>query len=279
MRKNILILLTLLLFSGVKFSRAAEDIDTLSRPVIGYYNLEMGGRKILATYLSPFSYTGKAFGASGYWTKMMPWDPERLAMNFDARINYGELLNPAHSARELEFSVSFDWGLEWKKRLPHNLMLGVGGVVGVYGGAVYLPRNGNNPVSARFAMGIGATADLGWHTRIGRLPILVSDRVMLPLLGGFFSPQYGETFYEIYLGNHAGLAHLGWPGNRFGIDNLLSVTLDFGRTSMLLGYRFAMQNQQVNHLVDRTFYNAFVIGVVPGGIGLKKNRKENTPLY
>lgn len=254
--------------------------DTLKRPVIGYYNIEIGSRKAIATYLSPFSYQGNGFGVSGYWTKMLPVNPEHLAMNFDVRGNLGNLLNKARNAREIEIDGFFSWGMEWKKRLPYNFIIGAGGNVGLYGGVLYLPRNGNNPVSAQFATGIGITASAGWHTVIGKLPVLVTDRLTMPLMSGFFMPGYGETYYEIYLGNRNGLAHFGWFGNRVGIDNLLGVTLDFGRTSMQVGYRFTMQNAQANNLVTRIYGHSLVIGVVPGGVGLKKNRKDIiTPLY
>ena len=257
-----------------------DDLREIKRPVIGFYNVEIGKRHALSTYLSPFSYKGTAYAVSGYWTKMLPADPERLAMSFEVRGEFGNLLNPGRTASEMDLEGTFSWGMEWKKRFPRNFIVGVGGVVGLYGGVLYLPRNGNNPAAAQFATGIGLSGSAGWHTTIGKLPVLFSDRLVLPLMSGFFMPGYGETYYEIYLGNHSGLAHFGWPGNRVGVDNLVSATLDFGRTSLQIGYRFSMQNTQANHLVNRIFNHAFVIGVVPGGIGLKQKRKDIiTPLY
>lgn len=278
--KKQLILLVVAVLMSLPVMADGNDTREKERPVIGFYNVEVGRRHVLSTYLSPFSYRGTGMGLSGYWTKMLPVNPEHLAMDFELRGVMGSLLNPARTARELDFTAAFDWGLQWKKRLPHNFIVGVGGNIGIYGGVFYLPRNGNNPASAQFATGIGLVGSAGWHTRIGRLPVLFSDRLVVPLMSGFFMPGYGETYYEIYLGNHGGLAHLGWPGNRFGIDNHISATLDFGRTSLQLGYRFSMQNTQANNLVNRVFNHAFVIGVVPGGIGLKKQRKDIIiPLY
>lgn len=263
-----------------KAAETKEDAKDLSRPVIGYYNFEVGSRSVLSTYLSPFSYKGTAFAVSGFWTKVLPSNPEHLAMAFEVRGDMGSLYNRSRTASEIDIHGNLQWGLEWQQRLPHNFIVGVGGRIGIYGGVLYLPRNGNNPVSAQFATGIGVSGSAGWHTAIGKLPILFSDRLTLPLLGGFFNPGYGETYYEIYLGNRKGLAHFGWPGNRFGIDNLLSATLDFGRTAMQIGYRFSMQNSHANNLTTRIFSHAFVIGVIPGGIGLKQKRKDIiTPLY
>lgn len=276
-------LLFLLMFTVVFGGYAIENdsmISESSRPVIGSYRLEMGKRFAYASYLSPFSYDGTYYALSGFWTKVLPRNPEHLAMHFEGRAGMGSLLNPARSAREIDMHINAQWGMEWQKRLQGNWLFGVGGNIGVYGGMLYLPRNGNNPVSAQFATGIAASAYISKVVTIGRLPILIADRINLPLLSGFFCQEYGEPYYEIYLGNRQGLAHCGWPGNRFGIDNLLSLTLDFGKTSMEVGYRFSMQNESANNLTTQIFNHAFVIGVVPGGIGLKNRRKNVlTPLY
>lgn len=266
-------------YDGQAFAEA-DPSAAIERPVIGSYRIELGRRIDYSSYLSPFSYQGTNFALSGFWTKALPCKPRHLAMHFEGRVNFGNLLNPAQTARELDFHAQLQWGLQWQKRLPGHWLLGVGGNVGLYGGALYLPRNGNNPVTAQFAVGVGANAYASRLIRIKKLPILIADRLTLPLLGGFFCQDYGEPYYEIYLGNHRGLAHFGWPGNRFGIDNLLSVTLDLGRTAMEVGYRFSMQNEHANHLTTRIFNHAFVIGVIPGGLGIKTGRKNIvTPLY
>lgn len=123
------------------------------------------------------------------------------------------------------------------------------------------------------------TGSVSKHFLIGKLPILVADRVRIPFAGVFFCPGYGETYYEIYLGNHKGLVHAGWWGNNFRIDNLLSFTLDFGRTAMEIGYRVNAYNQWANNLNTKIITNSFVIGVLPGGIGLKNKTKANYSLY
>ena len=279
------ILLTLGLALFLCIPAMSQDTDSIpakekERPVIGSYRIEVGRKSAYASYLSLFSYQGGNWSVSGFWTKVLPQNPEHLAMHFEGRAGLGSLLNPSRTAAEIDLHANVQWGMEWQTRLQGGWLLGAGGSAGIFGGVLYLPRNSNNPASAQFAVGISAQGHASKVFKIGRLPILVSDRITLPLLGGFFRQEYGESYYEIYLGNRKGLAHFGWPGNRFGLDNLLAVTLDFGKTALEVGYRFSMQNETANHLTTRFFNNAFVLGVIPGGIGLK-NRKKNviTPLY
>lgn len=273
-------LLLMLLSLSARGSESAENADSCSRPVIGSYRFEIGSRSAYATYLSPFSYRGTNYAVSGLWTKVLPQTPRHLSMFFDGRVNFGNLLSPSRMAREYDIHAEVRLGMLWQRRLPGHWMVGAGGSVGLFGGALYLPRNSNNPVSAQFAAGIAADGYVSKVFRIKSLPLLVADRLTIPLLSGFFCQEYGEPYYEIYLGNRKGLAHCGWPGNRFGLDNLLSVTLDLGRTALELGYRFSMQDQYANRLTTRFFNHAFVIGVIPGSIGLRpSDKKVLTPLY
>lgn len=261
-------------------SLKAQDSEDSSRPVTGLYALEFGSTNVKATYLSPLSYKGTQFSLSGAWSKALPFNPEAAVMQFDVNTDFCNLLNPAQTARMVGLIGEFSWDMQWRKQLPNDFQITLGGGIDILGGAYYLLRNSNNPVQAMANVSLMPVASASKHFRIGRLPVLISDRVKLPSLGCFFSSEYGETYYEIYLGNHKGLAHLGWWGNNFRIDNLLSVTLDFGRTAMTLGYRLNVNTQWANNLNTKIITNSFVIGVIPGGIGLKKRpRMPQNSIY
>ncbi len=258
---------------GTIMPTAASDQDEAShgesRPVTGIYAIEGGGKKVLATYLSPLRYTGKDFTISGAWSKAMPFNPQHSLMHFNASVSFDNLLNPAHTARMVALSGSFSWGMSWRTMIPWQLQFTAGGCVDIDGGAYWLMRNGNNPIQAMASVNLAPRVSLGRPFKIGKVDFLVRDEVSLPSLSVFFSPEYGESYYEIYLGNHKGLVHAGWWGNNFRIDNLFSLTFDFGRTAAMIGYRFKTDTQWANNLNTQIFTHNIVIGVIPGGIGLK----------
>ncbi|MCH5232829.1 MAG: DUF3316 domain-containing protein [Muribaculaceae bacterium] len=258
------------------FKMSGEENLVEQRPIVGIYSLEIGRRSVLATYLSPLKYSGSHYAASGYWTKAMPFNPQKAIMEFEASVEWDNLFNPVKTARMIGLDASFSWGLSWRKRLPMNFQITAGGAVEIRGGTYYLLRNSNNPVQVNASGSLDIVASLSKHFNISRLPVLITNRIRIPSLGIFFNPEYGETYYEIYLGNHSGLIHAGWWGNNFRIDNLLSVTLDFGKTAMSIGYRYNLYTQWANHLNTKVQSNSFVIGVVPGSIGLKKRRVSTT---
>lgn len=249
----------------------AESSDSgMSRPVTSSYSLGISHKNVLATYLSPLHYTGSDYGISGEWSKAMPFSPQNAIMHFDADMNFSNLWNPAGTARMIGLNAAFRWGMSWRKKLQSGLQVTAGGTVNIDGGAYYLLRNGNNPVEALANISLGIRVSTSKPITLGRLHFLLSDRINLPSLGIFFSPEYGETYYEIYVGNHSGLVHAGWWGNNFRLDNLFSVTLDLGRTAISAGYRFKADNQWACNLNTKIISHSFVIGIFPGGIGLKK---------
>lgn len=272
------VIVGLLLPLGLKAQETDSDYvqeqPKMSRPVAGVYGLSIGRTNVQATYLSPLTYSGTQLSAEGSWSKALPFNPESAVMQFDASASFCSLLNPAQTSRMIGLIAEFSWDMSWRKRLPRQFQLTLGGGLDIYGGAYYLLRNSNNPVQAMANVSLMLTASVSKTFLIGRLPVVAADRVKLPSLGVFFCPGYGETYYEIYLGNHKGLAHAGWWGNNFRLDNLLSFTLDFGRTAMMVGYRLNVGTQWANNLNTKIITNSFVVGVIPGGIGLKKQNRR-----
>lgn len=249
------------------------------RPVLQQYRLEAGAGSALSTYLSPLRYSGTSISLSGQWSKSSQWNPENLIMQFEGRGNLRDMRNPAHTAMMIGIDGMFSWGMSWRKRLPLGFQITAGGSVALNGGCLYLTRNGNNPVTVTASGGFDINASLSWKFKIGKLPAVISDELRLPTISAFFSPEYGETYYEIYLGNRKGLAHCGWWGNHFGIDNLLSLKLDFGRTAMEIGYRYDISTSHANHLDTRVQAHRFVIGVIPHGLGIRRRETINSSLY
>lgn len=279
MTKNIFVIIFLLLAFTSRAQNNTyefEEKDSTRQPVVGVYSITLGHKVARIDYLSPLSYSGLNLGIEGSWSKALPFDPEHAVMQFDGAVNFSSLLNPARTAKMVGLDANFSWDIDWRARLRHNLQIRAGGGIDIKGGAYYLLRNSNNPVEAIANASLMLTASASWHFNLGKVPVLVADRVKLPFIGAFFCPQYGETYYEIYLGNHEGLAHCGWWGNNFRISNLLSVTLDLGKTALMLGYSLEAYNQWANHLNSKIITNSFVIGVIPNGIGLKRHKTNSS---
>ena len=243
----------------------AQDSGMAPRRVLSSYNLEIGGARNLSTYLSPLYYEGASFALSGSWSKSFNRWSDRCVMRFESAVTFDNLLNPVKSSAMYGLTARFAWGLSWRKWVAPQWQVTVGPALDIYGGALYMPINGNNPVTVLASAGIDTSASLLWKGKFGKLPVMISDEIYIPTLSAFFCPEYGESFYEIYLGNRKNLAHFGWWGNNFSINNLLSIKLNFGKTGMTVGYRLDLRTFKANSLQTQVMRNAFVIGVIPNG--------------
>ncbi len=248
------------------------------RPVTGVYALEIGRRMVVSRYLAPVEYAGTEYAVAGAWWKAMPFAPERAMMQFDTRISGATtLLNPRKNTSMQGLDVEFDWNMRAWWQLPQGFRVSVGGGMELDAGVLALLKNSNNPASVNVAASLGAAASASWTHRFGRLPVRADIYLRAPLLGAFYMPGYGETYYEMLVGNHSGLVHCGWPGNHRKLDMHLTIRLDFGRTAMEVGYRYHFQRTQANNLVQRTLSNSFTIGVIPGGLGMKRRSIQIRP--
>lgn len=224
--------------------------------------VDVGNMRSLETYLSPVTYSGTQAGVEVWQTLPMRFAPSQWQMRFGGRASAASMLNPRGNARKYDFGVRLQWGMERLWSLPQGVVLGAGGEAVMSGGAGYVPRNGNNPVAARASVGLRISGLVEWHHRFGKIPMVFSECVSVPGVDVFFSPQFGESYYEIYLGNHSGLVHCGWWGNSMGVISHLSASAKLGPWSLRLGWLCSLERRRVCHLRTRLFSNSLSIELV-----------------
>ena len=270
MRQIIFILSIIFCFTLTKAENTAVEFE---RQTTSAYSAEWGYSSILDTYLSPLKYTGYSAGISGQWLKPMRQNPKRLIMAFDATLSGDINMNPTRSSYMYALQLDFAWNMQYRWKPIPQLQLSAGGGLALNAGAIYLQRNSNNPVSAKASIDITINGMAAYSLNIGKLPIRLIDQLSIPTLGSFFSPDYGETYYEIYLGNHSGLIHCGWWGNHFRLNNLIAADITLGKASLRIGYRFNLNTSYVNNLNTQMVQHSLIIGAVSDWI----NTTDNIP--
>ena len=243
------------------------------RPVLSAYTVETGGAGLTDTYLSPVKYSGWSLGLRYDRMQAMKFCPEKWVMRLTADIDFDKTVNRVGNASMLYAGIYFDWGMMRRQTIVPGLTLGYGGSAALSGGCLYLNRNGNNPVSAKAALTVNLTGYLAWNTSLGHLPLTLAYQPTLPVTGVFFSPDYGELYYEIYLGNHSGLAHAAWWGNYFSMNNRVTADFHFGGTSLRIGYEFDVLSTKVNNITTNIYGNRAIIGISGEWISLNPRKK------
>lgn len=241
----------------------AGGADDVIRPVAAAYAVEAGSSHLSDTYLTPLNYSGWATALSYERMQAMRFDPRRWTMRLAGRFEVDRAQNPVRNAAMWSAGMEWTWSMmrRWHISAVDGLSLYGGGQTGLDIGALYLARNGNNPVAAKASWVVGAAGAAAYNFKISRLPVCLRYHVSLPVTGVFFSPDYGELYYEIYLGNHEGLAYAAWWGNYFRLDNLLTADLRLGSTNLRIGYRADILSTKVNNIVSRHTAHCLVLGI------------------
>lgn len=256
-------------------ANAETSAPTPLRPVNSMFMVDFGSAKMADTYLTPLKYSG--FNAAFNYERLqaMKFDPQNWNQQLNIGLEFNNADNPVKNASMQHFSVAASWGMMHRWRLPYNLQAAIGGSSGVNLGAIYNARNSNNPVAAKADWTVNLTGQLLWNVRAGRLPLTLRWQSTFPLTGVFFSPEYDELYYEIYLGNHSGLAHWAHPGNFIRWNNLVSVECPFSNTVIRAGVRANVLSTKVNNIVSRITTVAFSLGI--GGNWLSTGINSSLP--
>lgn len=243
------------------------------RPVNSAYEFEIGSSHLADTYLSPLKYVGWHVAFQYERLQAMKFSPEnwRQQLHVGAEFNQGD--NPAKNSNLLYGNINLTWGMLHVWPLTQTISIAAGGSAGGNIGCVYTSRNGNNPVAVKADLTVNLTGYATWKVLLWRLPVMLRWQTTLPLAGAFFSPEYDELYYEIYLGNHSGLAHFAWPGNHFRWNNLVTADLDVSYTRLRVGFSSRIYSTEINHITTRIFSYGFVLGVSGDWMSVSPRRK------
>ena len=254
----------------------ADTTSTELRPVAAMFTLDVGAAEVLDTYLTPITYDGVDLRLGFSAMRAIGSTPQRRSWQLDFGIDYDNVENPVGNHTMHAIMLQARWAMLWRLRNVAGtpLDLHVGPMAQLQGGAIYNSIGSNNVASVKAHAAIGATAMATYGTRLWNRHITLSDQLSLPLMGCFYSPDYDESYDEIYVGHTAGFVNFGWWGNRFDLTNLLAADFHFGGTTLRLGYRLGIQRSWVNNLNTHVTTHSIVLGV-GGEFFTRSNKRES----
>lgn len=268
MRHIAAILTAFLCFLTISAQEAADSADVL-RPITSGFAIEAGSAHRCDTYLTPLHYSGWGAAISYEWLRATAFDPENFIHAAEGRVWLERTLNPARTASLWGFGFNPAYSMMRRWRPTPGLTLAAGPRIEAEIGALYMARNSNNPASVIASATLGAEGMATYEVRPFGIPTLLRYQPSLPLIGAFFSPDYDELYYEIWLGNHSGLCHAAWPGSYFRLDQTISADIRLKSTILRLGYRCGIASAKASGIVTRHITHSFVIGISTEWISLR----------
>lgn len=221
--------------------------------------LEIGGANRADTYLTPLHYKGWDVRLGYEHINAATTKPFLWMLNAD--ITTDRTLNPVRNSAMLGAQLQCRWAIMYRHAFSQRYEVGVGGATTVDAGALYLSRNGNNPVAANASWTADIAAYATARFNVGKVKAVAFYRAALPVIGAMFAPDYGQLYYEIYLGDrHAIFSPAVW-GKYFRLDQRLTVDLKIGSKWLRVGYGMDILSTKVHDIVSRRIDHNFVLGL------------------
>lgn len=250
-------ILCTLYFSPAGAQTAEAQKVTTRSTMIG-----LGGTSVLDTYLSDEHFSGPGLSFVATIERTRPDTPWATLMEHEA--NLSSVKDRADSKKELEGTYNFYWARLYGWQLAEGrLRLQAGAAVNASVGFVYNTGNGNNPAQARAHLNLMPTGVATYRfTLLGR-QLSARYELNLPLAGVMFSPNYGQSYYEIF--SHGNYDHNIVPTTLVSAPewrHMLTVDAVLGRQFTLrVGYLGNMQQAKVNNLRYHTYTHRLLIGI------------------
>lgn len=262
MKRSVIILLLTLLVPVVASAQDSLGVRIHST-MFG-----VGMTDVYDTYLSPYRYTGGEVRMTRETYRMTKMLEGKVSVQTLVDVNLGHADNRAGNAHELFVGLRSSWNwfypfLDMALPSDQHLRLLAGGGLNGYLGGIYNTRNGNNPAQAKLNLMTDLTGMAEYDFRLFRKPMNLRYQIVMPFIGVAFSPNYGQSYYEIFsLGNYDRNAVFAWMGNMPSLCHLLTLDFPVSKSVIRVGYRGEFNQSTWNNLRYHQYSNCFMVGWV-----------------
>lgn len=257
---------------------AQEDSLNPTRYVMRSTLFGSGFNNVMDTYLSPLEYTGPEIRILHERMRMTRLMDGNVSTQSIFQINASYTENISKTAKMYYGLVNWSYALHYQFRINEHLKILAGPMIDLNGGVIYNERNSNNPAQAKAYGNIAASAMAVYKFRIKEYPLALRYQANLPLMGMMFSPEYGESYYEIFSLKNGG-KNVIFTSLHHAPSLRQMLTLDFPIRSTIIraGYLCDIQQAKVNNLKTHSYSHDFMIGFVRNLYLLKGKNKISMP--
>lgn len=241
----------------------AQDSLSQGKYSVRSVMIGIGKSNVYDTYLSPLEYRGPEIRFMHENMRMTRLMGGNVSAQRIVQVDCSSTENISKSSKSYSGMFNWTYALHYQYNVDENLKVLFGPMFDLNGGFIYNTRNSNNPAQAKAYGNIDVSAMLIYKFRIVRYPVVLRYQANLPFIGIMFSPEYGQSYYEIFSLDHGGKNVLFTSfHNAPSLRQMLTLDFPIGKTIMRAGYLCDIQQSRVNNLKSHLYSHNFMIGFV-----------------
>lgn len=240
----------------------APDTIRNNKIITNAQMIGIGAVNILDTYLSPEKYRGTELRYISHTLRERRDSRWSRLIVHQGNMSYSD--NRSGNGGEIAGAYTFSYGVHYNRNFfDGSLNIKAGAQADVNVGFLYNTRNSNNPAQARLSLNISPSAAATYRFRLWQHNYSLRYELSVPLIGMMFSPNYGQSYYEIFSrGNYDHNIVPTTFGSTPSLRQMLTFDFSLGRTTLRLGYMGDFQQARVNNLKYHSYSNMLLIGIV-----------------
>lgn len=250
-----------------------QDSLSVQNPVNMATSFSIGNSSLYDTYLSPLKYEGTSLRLTHERLSRKPLFKNRFVKQQIFDLEIASTDNPAKTASEYWFLLDYRLGGHYELIRQNNFKLRIGGIWNISGGVLYNERNGNNPASARAYSNLNLSAMTLYNWKI----FTFRWQMDTPFMGILFSPKYGQSYYEISLGNSAKVVNFASLHNQRALRNYITIDIPVWKFTLRAGYLGSYYQTKVHDIHTHTYSNSFVLGFVTEAFNISSAKSRKNP--
>ena len=225
------------------------------------YQIGFGKTEVLDTYLSQEKFKGQGITLMATSERRKP--DSRWSTLMEHELYFTSAKDRTETVSELagEYMLLTGRFHQWTFG---RWDLQAGGMGTLNLGFIYNTSNSNNPAQGRLSLNVMPSGIVSYHFPLWKRQWTAHYELNLPLAGVMFSPNYGQSYYEIFsLGNYdhniVPTTFISTPSLRHQLTVDCAVS---SRLTLRVGYLGNYQQAEVNNLKSHIYNHRFMIGVV-----------------
>ena len=257
MQKHLIFIIVLLYFVLSPCFSQEEKTEKL------YYKSNMfgvGAINIYDTYLSPLNYSGTSLSFMQENMKVTGLLKENIVSQQILNIDVASGKTKTGNSTEYTGFLEYDYGLFYRFVPQTNLKIFVGSQANGLLGFIYNVRNSNNPATAKAHLNLTLSGAAAYDFRIKSQAFRLRYQISTPFAGIMFSPNYGQSYYEISLGDDEQLIHFSSYHNQLSLRNSFSLEIPLNFMTLRVMYINSIYETYISNIDTRIHNNSFMIG-------------------